>query len=167
MLAHRERLFIDDLDSAIRLQCGREPCRLANGLVVQPSGPEGFGLTVIADAGRYALYFDGWAEEFGSDEIVRRLVLAALSGDVRLRVDLLGGRRWRWTLESLDANGAWQPESTLSHVTWRFWGARETQYLRNAPGPAARLDVASRPAADLLSPPSRGVFEQSATAPAA
>ena len=142
-----ELVFIEALERAIRERCGIAPRRIANGLTLPPIGPDGFEMTVVAGDHAYALYFDGWAEEFGCEEIVHRLVTAAAAGEARIRVDSLAGRRLRWTLETRDCRGGWQPESTLSHVTWRFWGTRSTAYLMNAGwrAGATRRSGASQP----------------------
>lgn len=131
MLAKQEDLFLRDINAAIRRCAGARVERYPSGLSVKGSGPNGFDMTVMIEDGRYALYFDNWAEEFESDEIARRTFEAALSGEARLRVDLLSGRSWRWTLEMLDENSNWVPESTIGHVIWRFWGRPSRMYLRN------------------------------------
>ncbi len=88
-------------------------------------------MTVIVEEGRCALFFEDWFEEFGCNEMALRTFADALSGDVRLRVDMLSGRRWRRTLETFDDAGEWVPQSTISHVIWRFWGRKSAVYLRN------------------------------------
>ena len=132
MLARQEDLFLRDVEAAIRKCCGVEATRSQSGITVKASGPNGFDMVVMVEDGRYALYFDNWVEEFDNDEIARRTFEAALAGEARLRVDMLSGRRWRWTLETLGEDGQWLPESTIGHVTWRFWGRTSSLYLRNS-----------------------------------
>jgi len=131
MLARQEDLFLRDVEAAIRKFCGAQAARSHSGVSVKASGPNGFDMTVMVEDGRFALYFDNWVEEFDNDEIARRTFEAALAGEARLRVDTLSGRRWRWTLETLSDDGVWVPESTIGHVTWRFWGRPSSLYLRN------------------------------------
>jgi hypothetical protein len=137
MLAKDHHPFLQEMEAIARGYAGANVERLPSGLAVKGSGPDGFDMAIVVEDGRYALYFDNWAEEFECDEIARRLLEAALKGDARLRVDLLSGRRWRWTLEMLDESGYWLPESTISHVIWRFWGRHSSVYLRNAYTPLA------------------------------
>jgi hypothetical protein len=151
MLARNENLFLQDIESAVRRCADAQVSRFPTGLAVRASGANGFDMSIMVEDGRYALYFDNWTEEFDCEDIARETFEAALTGEARLRVDMLSGRRWRWTLERLDDNGRWQPESTIGHVTWRFWGQPSTLYLRNTFRQVlgqARPDDASPRAAD-------------------
>ncbi len=132
MLARQEDLFLRDVEAAIRHCGGAQTTRSQTGISVKASGPSGFDMVAMVEGGRFALYFDNWVEEFDCDEIARRTFEAALAGEARLRVDMLSGRRWRWTLEKLNEDGKWLAESTIGHVTWRFWGRPSSIYLRNA-----------------------------------
>lgn len=131
MLARQDQSFLQEIEVAIGACPGAQVARTATGLSVKASGPHGFDMAVMVEDGRYALYFDNWTEEFVSDEMARRTFEAALAGTARLRVDTLAGRRWRWTLETVDESGRWIAESTIGHVIWRFWGRQATFYLRN------------------------------------
>jgi hypothetical protein len=131
MLARQESLFLQDIEAALGCFAGVQVDRHQSGISVKAAGPHGFDMTVMVENGRYALYFDNWTEDFDCDEIAMRTFAAALAGEARLRVDMLSGRRWRWTLETLDESGRWDPESTIGHVTWRFWGRPSSIYLRN------------------------------------
>jgi len=130
MLARQERSFLQDVERAARAFAGVSIDGGSSGLTVSGSGRDGFNMSVVVEAGRYALYFDNWMEEVDSEQIARELFEAALRGDARLKVDLRGGRPWQWTLERLE-NGSWRTESAVNHVTWRFWGRDSTVYLRN------------------------------------
>jgi len=131
MLAKQEHLLLRDIEEAASRCTGVAINHFASGLTINASGPQGFQMSVMIEDGRFALYFDDWMEEFESEDIVRDVLEAALRGEARLRVDTLAGRRWRWTLERLDAAGNWVSESTISHVIWRFWGPQSTLYLKN------------------------------------
>ncbi len=85
----------------------------------------------MVEDGRHILTFGDWTEEFGDAALANRLIAAAIDGTARLKVDAVGGRSWRWTLECLDEDGRWHPESTVGLVIWRFWGKPSTSYLRN------------------------------------
>lgn len=131
MLAPEEHAFLQRIAIAVSDCVGATAAQFPSGLAVKASGADGFDMTVMIEGGRYALYFDNWTEEFVSGEAAWRMFEAALSGDARLRVDTLSGRRWRWALERRDETGHWIEESAVSHVIWRVWGEREMVYLRN------------------------------------
>jgi hypothetical protein len=122
---------LQNIEAEIRRYPGAEVTRFPGGFSVKASGVDGFNVTVVVEERRCALYFEDWFEEFGCKEMALRTFAAALSGDARLRVDMLSGRRWRWTLETFDDAGQWVPQSTISHVIWRFWGRKSTILLRN------------------------------------
>jgi hypothetical protein len=157
MPQEREMDCLQAIEAEIRRYPGVEVTRLPEGVSVKASGVDGFNMTVVVEEGRCALYFDGWFEEFGCKESALRTIADALSGDARLRVDMLSGRRWRWTLETFDDAGQWVSESTISHVIWRFWGRKSAIYLRNNFG-APTLAMTSNPAGigrELSQPPAK------------
>lgn len=132
MATERDDAFLDSLESTARMFLGAAPVRQMRSLSVKSGGAGGFEMSAMAANGRYALTFGGWGEEFESPEAARDYFEAALRGEARLRLETLGGRPWRWTLERLNQDGQWVPQSTITHAIWRFWGRRETRYLVNA-----------------------------------
>jgi hypothetical protein len=144
MLGRAEQAFLQRIQLATSGCVGATLVRFPAGVSVKASSPGGFDMTVMIEGGKYTLYFDNWIEEFVSSEAARRTFEAALSGEARLRVDTLSGRRWRWTLERLDDAGRWVPESSVAHVIWRFWGHRTTVHLRNSFRRQQPSDGASR-----------------------
>ena len=131
MLARKESFLLQDIEAAVRKCAGADVGYFATGLSVKASGPHGFDMSIMVEDGRYALYFDNWTEEFDCEDMAKETFEAALTGEARLRIDMLSGRKWRWTLERLDEGGRWCPESTIGHVTWRFWGRPSSVFLRN------------------------------------
>ena len=97
MLARREQLFLQDIENTLRRFTGAQVTRYATGIMIKAAGAKGFDMSVMVDDGRYALYLDNWTEEFECDDLARRTLEAALTGEARLRVDALSGRAWRWT----------------------------------------------------------------------
>jgi hypothetical protein len=132
MLARREQVLLEELALVCARCPGVEVVRAPTGITLSASGPEGFDMALLIDDRRYVLTFDQWQEAFDDAAAARRLLEAALAGSARLRVDLIAGHRWRWTLERLQGSGTWTAESTITHPVWRLWGRRETAYLRNA-----------------------------------
>lgn len=146
MLARPDHEFLQSVEIALSACTGVQVTRFATGVTVKSSGPDGFDITVMAEDGLYILQFDNWTEEFLTEEPALRTFAAALAGEARLRVDTLGGRRWRWTLEIRDRDGQWRPESTIGHVTWRLWGRQASLHLRNAFAMKAAEATAPQPA---------------------
>jgi hypothetical protein len=132
MLAEEEASFLHDIENVVRGCAGAMVKRYPSGLSVSASGPRGFSMSVMVENGRYTVYFDNWFEEFDCADAARQTFEAAVKGEARLKVDVLSGRRWRWTLERRDESGSWRAESTTGHVMWRFWGRQSSLYLRNA-----------------------------------
>jgi hypothetical protein len=132
MLVRRDQAFLHDIETVIRRFDAAKMQRLTNGFAVEASGTDGFDMAVLVENGHFILCFGNWSEDFESDEVARRLFEAALDGKARLKIDSLGGQPWRWTLERLDDSGRWSPESTMAHMTWRFWGRASTIYLSNS-----------------------------------
>jgi len=131
MLAKQESAFLKDIENSVRQRTGTMLVRHPTSVTVNASGPLGFRMSAMVEDGRFTLYFDDWFEEFECEEIARDIFDAALKGEARLKVDILSGRRWRWTLERLDASGNWRSEGSIGHVIWRFWGRQSSIYLRN------------------------------------
>lgn len=132
MLVRREQFFLNELEGVAR-DCGG--CRIersAAGLTVAAQSLSGFDLSIWVEAGVYVLTFDGWTEEFEDRNAAARLFISALRGEARLKVDCIGDKRWRWTLETLCDGDRWHPQSTIGHAVWRLWGARSVIHLRNA-----------------------------------
>jgi len=131
-LSATNQLFLRELEARLARFRDVDRARSANSLSVAASGPDGFAIAMIVGDGGFTLRFDGWQETLHDTAQARALFQAALSGEARLRVDTLAGRRWRWTLELLRSDGRWAPESTLGHPTWRLYGRSGVVYLRNS-----------------------------------
>ncbi|HYG58956.1 MAG TPA: hypothetical protein VD902_12930 [Symbiobacteriaceae bacterium] len=91
---------------------------------------EGFDVSVMVRPGRYTVAFEGWHEEFTSEEDALNCVAFGLSPVCRLRVDYLGDSPVRWTVEAL-RQGEWHSDSTVSLLLVPFWRQRRTIYKCN------------------------------------
>ncbi|MDX2156537.1 MAG: hypothetical protein SFW09_08500 [Hyphomicrobiaceae bacterium] len=131
MLARPQQLVLDELEARLSRCPGTMMKRSSTGLAVAGSGPNGFDMALIASEGQYLVAFDGWEETFDDVSNASKLLEDAVNGLARLRIDTLGGKSWRWTLERLDANGRWVPHSTVGQPVWRFWGKAKVHYLHN------------------------------------
>lgn len=132
MLPASEALFLDQLGSTLSGRSDVVFSRAQTGLTVAASDPQGFDMALLIDDGAYHVSFDEWQEICDDAGVAARLLEDAMTGAVRLRVDTLAGRGWRWTLERLGDDGTWAPHSTISHPTWRIWGRRGVIYRRNS-----------------------------------
>ena len=54
-----------------------------------------------------------------------------MHGDVRLRIDSIGGEPWQWTLERQTSDKGWVAEQSMGVLNLRFWGKKSVAYLRN------------------------------------
>jgi hypothetical protein len=101
------------------------------GLSIAAASQHGFDMSLTVTESCGIVAFDRWEQTFDNPQEASELFSAAMRGDARLCIDVLGGRRWRWTLERRDAAGNWLAESTVGQPVWRFWGKPEVIYLRN------------------------------------
>ncbi|MEZ5854849.1 MAG: hypothetical protein R3D67_08935 [Hyphomicrobiaceae bacterium] len=131
MLVRREQLFLEELAGFLDLCGGAEIVTTPTGIVVGAAGADGFDIALTVVDGQFVLSFDRWEETFGDADYVKSLFAAALRGDARLRVDTLGGKRWRWTLECRRNGEDWIAESSMGVPIWRFWGKPDVIFLRN------------------------------------
>ena len=132
IVARTGNAVLEDIGSAVSRWRGAEAFLSQTGITVRASDPAGFDMALLIESGRFVLAFDEWVEEFDDAATARRLFSAALAGTARLKVSLLAGRKWRWTLECLDDEGNWKPESTVGRAIWLYWGKPSIIYLCNS-----------------------------------
>lgn len=145
MLVGREQIFLTELEGVARDCRGVRVQRSASGITVAAQSLSGFDMSVWVVEGVYQLTFDGWTEDFEDGAVAARLFVAALRGEARLKIDCIGGQRWRWTLETLCDGDRWHPQSTIGHAIWRLWGQRSVIHLRNAFAHRAPGDAPAQP----------------------
>ena len=76
-------------------------------LTIRPATGTGFTISLLRGPGSWIVFFDGWHDEFPDLEMVLALIRQALSGEVRLRVDRMGQKPWRWTVERRLGDATW------------------------------------------------------------
>lgn len=106
---------------------------------------QGFDICVTFDDRKCRLRFDRWSLDFArNDHRAMELFEQAMHGDVRLRVDTIGGEPWHWTLERHTSDKGWVAEQSMGVLNLRFWGQRGVTYLCNDFGFQAWTPLANR-----------------------
>lgn len=106
----------------------RIPAALPQGA----SGQAGFDICVTFDDRLCRLTFDRWSLDFArNDHRAMELFEQAMQGDVRLRIDTVGGQPWQWTLERQTSNKGWVAEQSMGVLNLRFWGKKRVVYRQN------------------------------------
>lgn len=93
----------------------------------------GFSMSIATDLGRCRVLFGEWSDDFASVKEAVSLIEDALSGDVRLRVDIFDAHDTRWFLERRLPDGSWieQPRSGSPSTSPSHAQAMQTVYLHN------------------------------------
>lgn len=102
-----------------------------HSITVAPRTDDGFTVDLVANAGHYTVGFEGWHEEFETEESALECFAFGMSDQCRLRVDLCGNSPYRWTLESKEGDD-WVADSTTGLLLFPFWRRRRTIYRQNA-----------------------------------
>jgi hypothetical protein len=99
-------------------------------ITIEPCDKDGFSVWLCNEGGSYTVGFDGWHEEFDSEEQALNCFAFGLSGDCRLKVVFRGSFAYRWTVES-KTNGAWREDSTTGLLVFPFWRRPRVVYRMN------------------------------------
>src|SRR5208337_912178 len=99
-------------------------------ITVEPRDEDGFTVWLSDVGGSYTVGFDGWHEEFDSEQEALKCFAFGLSGDCRLKIVLRGSFAYRWTVES-KMNGAWHEDSTTGLLVFPFWQRPRVVYRTN------------------------------------
>lgn len=102
-----------------------------SSITVAAPSPNGFSLTLTATQNGYVVFFDGWHEEFRSDEEALNCFAFGLSDQCRLKVFRRGQRDYKWTVESRTDAG-WTEDSTTGLLFFPFWKGEEIVYRQNS-----------------------------------
>jgi len=105
---------------------------------IPATSPGGFDITLLSADGGHVLFLGGWHDEFADLDLALTYVRLALSGDLRLEVEVIGAKASSWSLQRRRADGSWQEESLCATAFGTFWRRRRTVIqLRNGAGHAA------------------------------
>ena len=147
MLASESRQIFAQIERMLSSCPAARHVRGVRSLSVPASGPDGFDIVLALDQSECILCLDGWSLEFNRPEQALEYVELALCGDLRLRINSLAGRPWRWTLERLALDRSWKVENVMGYLRLRFWGEKRVIYLRNDFGFTGWSSTARHPVA--------------------
>jgi hypothetical protein len=80
--------------------------------------------------GGHTVFFEGWHEEFTSEQDVLECVVFGLSQSCRLAVALRGSYPTTWTVEALE-DDTWTPLSVTGLFMQPFWRRVRIEYRSN------------------------------------
>lgn len=101
-----------------------------NTIKVAPPSPEGFSIILNAGSRPVTVCFDGWHEQFESEEQALLCFAFGLSDLCRLKVVCRGQFEYCWTVQHKTAKG-WEDDSTTGLWWFPFWRRRAVVYRRN------------------------------------
>jgi hypothetical protein len=101
-----------------------------NYLEVHPADPSGFLVGLEISSGGYRVFFEGWHEEFASEEEALNCVVFGLSSKCRLAVMFRGNKPTKWTVEGFQ-DGAWTSDSVTGLFLQPFWRSARIEYFQN------------------------------------
>jgi hypothetical protein len=103
----------------------------ASSITVFPHSPDGFAVTLVVNHGNvYTISFEGWHEDFESEEEAFNVFAFGLSDECRLKEYRRGNFAYKWTVEYLE-EGQWKEESTTGLILFPFWKRMAVRYLQN------------------------------------
>ena len=101
-----------------------------NVVTVRPTSEDGFSVALeVVDCG-YRVSFDGWHEEFSSEEDALNCFAFGLSAECRLRTVSHGGFPHQWTVECL-TDGVWREGNTTGLLLFPFFLPKKVRILQN------------------------------------
>lgn len=136
----RDRVSFDVFTQQLRRQLiGRPEAQVVienDAVTVLRLTPQGPDVTAIISEGRCTLAIGAWHDDMDSIDVTLAYVRMAVEGDLRVRVDKLGGKPWQYALERRLDNGTWQEESVVVLPRLALWRREKTtHYLQNAAPP--------------------------------
>jgi hypothetical protein len=87
---------------------------------VHPRNRSGFTVGLRIARPGFTVYFEGWHEEFTSEDEALNCFAFGLSPKCRLAVVLRGNTETKWVVESLE-NGHWKADSVTGLLLQPFW----------------------------------------------
>jgi hypothetical protein len=101
-----------------------------NIVTVEPADADGFAVGLLERDGGCTVSFEGWHEEFESEEAALNCFAFGLSDQCRLKIDYRGSFPYRWSVEEANGDG-WTLDSTTGLLLFPFWRRRHTVYRQN------------------------------------
>jgi len=101
-----------------------------NVVTVRPASESGFQVSLEVTDRQYRVSFDGWHQEFTSEEDAMNCFFFGLSAECRLRAISHGRFRHMWTVECL-TDGVWRADSTTGLLLFPFFLPKKVRVLQN------------------------------------
>jgi hypothetical protein len=93
---------------------------------------DGPDVSVFVSASRCSVAIASWYEDMPSLDMAIEYATQAVKGTLRVRIDTLGGKPWKYVLERLVSDGDWQEESAVVFPRVTLWKREVTsRYLQN------------------------------------
>ena len=102
----------------------------SRSIEVQPKDESGFAVGLHINANGFTVHFDGWHEEFTSEDEAASCFVFGLSDVCRLAVTYRGSIPTRWVVEARQGD-AWMPDSETGVLLFPFWRRKRVVYRRN------------------------------------
>jgi len=101
-----------------------------NEIDVIPPDSSGFSVGFRIIPTGFTVNFEGWHEEFTSEDEALNCFAFGLSPNCRLAVVLRGNTETKWVVESLK-DGKWTPDSETGLLLQPFWRSARIEYRQN------------------------------------
>lgn len=105
-----------------------------NSIKVLPLSEAGFEVSLCVaehdSVEPFAVYYNGWHEEFSSEDEALECFALGLSSECRLKEASRGGEVYKWTME-FRRDGEWHHGGTTALVFVRFWSRKSERFLQN------------------------------------
>jgi hypothetical protein len=103
----------------------------ADQIEVHPRDPSGFTVGLrITPPGGFTVHFEGWHEEFTSEDEALDCFAFGLSPKCRLAMAFRGDTQIKWVVEAFE-NGRWTPDSETGLFLQPFWRSARVEYRQN------------------------------------
>ena len=102
----------------------------ADGIEVHPRDQSGFTVGLRITPSRFTVNFEGWHEEFTSEDEALDCFAFGLSPKCRLVIVLRGDTETKWVVEGFE-NGVWTPDSETGLLLQPFWRPARVEYRQN------------------------------------
>ena len=102
----------------------------ADAIEVHPRDQSGFTVGLRITPSGFIVNFEGWHEEFTSEDEALDCFAFGLSPKCRLVVVLCGDTETKWVVEGFE-NDAWTPDSETGLLLQPFWRSARVEYRQN------------------------------------
>jgi hypothetical protein len=101
-----------------------------DGIEVHPRDQSGFTVGLRITPSGFTVNFEGWHEEFTSEDEALDCFAFGLSPKCRLAIVLRGDTETKWVVEGFE-NGAWTSDSETGLLLRPFWRSARVEYRQN------------------------------------